>query len=83
MSGEQLRAGLLGVLVLETGTGHAPFELCLSRAAIQELRVLLARLEEAIDDNSGAIVREVDEGSTSRVPAPEFLPDDVDPGRTH
>ena len=83
LTGEQFRDGLLGILVLDSGSGHAPFELCLSRAAVKDLRVLLARLEAAMDDNASALVRDADEGRVVQSARPAFLPDDVDPGRTH
>ena len=83
VTGEQFRAGLLGILVLDSGSGHAPFELCLSLSAIKDLRELLARLAEAMEDNASTLSREVDEGRMVQSERPEFLPDDVDPGRTH
>ena len=78
---EQFRAGQIGILVLDPGTGHAPFEVCLSLSAVQSLRVLLERLEGAMAD--GAVSREIAAGNVERSERPEFLPDDVDPGRTH
>ena len=83
VTGEQFRAGLLGILVLDSGTGHAHFEICMTRAAVKDLRALLARLEEAMDENASALSRDVDEGNVERADRPEFLPDDVHPGRTH
>ena len=80
---EQFRAGQLGILVLDPGTGHAPFELCLSVSGVQSLRVLLGRLEEAMADRDGTVSREISRGNLERSERPEFLPDDVDPGRTH
>lgn len=80
---EQFRAGLLGILVLDAETGHAPFELCLSMSGVKQLRALLARLEAAMADEGGAVSREIAEGNVERVERTEFLPDDVDPGRTH
>ena len=80
---DQFREGQLGILVLDPGTGHAPFELCLSLSGVKQLRVLLARLEAAMADKGGAVSREIAKGNAERSEWPEFLPDDVDPGRTH
>ena len=80
---EQFRAGQIGILVLDPGTGHAPFELCLSGAGIKGLRVLLERLEKAMAEEGDRMAAGIAEGRAKQAPAPEFLPDEVDPGRRH
>lgn len=83
ITADEFRAGQLGILVLDPETGHAPFELCLSAAGVKALRVLLARLDEAMEAKVDRMVADVAAGRVEPAAPPEFLPDEVDPGRTH
>lgn len=83
LTAEQFRAGQLGILALDPGTGHAPFELCLSMSGVKELRVLLARLEEAMTKEAVRVAADIAAGRVEQAARPEFLPDGVDPGRRH